>query len=100
MSIAMIRQSGADLAEARRQFGDTLVVSYVDASGNALSSPQLQPRRFEQVEIQSRRSHVEDWIALLIANHLFAAADGFVAASLWDVEAHVATTASRDHVFV
>lgn len=89
MAIAMIRESGADLREARGQLGDTLVLSYVDASGNKLPTPVLERRRFETVEVESRRSHVEDWVALLIANHLFAACDAFVAASLWDVHAHV-----------
>lgn len=90
MSIAMIRESSADLAEARRQLGDSLVLSYVDQNGERLATPLLARRQFADVEVQSRRSHVEDWIALLIANHLFAAADAFVAASLWDVPAHVA----------
>lgn len=100
MSIAMIRQSGADLGEARRQLGDTLVMSYVDANGERLQSPDLARRRFENTEVESRRSHVEDWIALLIANHLFAACDAFVAASLWDVPAHVKIAGSRDRVAV
>jgi hypothetical protein len=91
MSIAMIRQSGAELRESRQQLGDSLVLSYVDPNtGNLLTAPVLARRTFADVEVQSRRSHLEDWIALLIANHLFAAADAFVAASLWDVPAHVA----------
>jgi hypothetical protein len=98
MSIAMIRESGADLREARGQLGDTLVLSYVDASGNKLPAPILERRRFETVEVQSRRSHVEDWVALLIANHLFAACDAFVAASLWDVHAHVTLDGTPSHL--
>jgi len=100
MSIAMIRESGADVAEARRQLGDTLVMSYVDVNGNLLATPALERRRFEAKEVQSRRSHVEDWVALLIANHLFAACDAFVSASLWDVPAHIALSGSRDRVVI
>jgi hypothetical protein len=100
MSIAMIRESGADLREARRQLGDTLVLSYVDATGERLTTPELERRRFENTEVESRRSHIEDWIALLIANHLFAACDAFVAASLWDVPAHVALGGNRNRLII
>ena len=100
MSIAMIRESGADLREARLQLGDTIVVSYVDAAGERLPTPALERRRFENTEVQSRRSHVEDWVALLIANHLFAACDAFVAASLWDVPAHVALSGARNRLTI
>ncbi|HEY6218835.1 MAG TPA: hypothetical protein VIV65_02185 [Gemmatimonadaceae bacterium] len=95
IAVAMIRESGAELREARQQAGDTLVMSYVDSDGNPVSAPDLQRRRFGDQEIRSRRSHVEDWIALLVANHLFAACDAYVAASLWDVPAHVTVRADR-----
>ena len=100
MSIAMIRESGADLRESRRQLGDSLVLSYVDANGDRLATPTLEPRRFGNTEVESRRSHVEDWVALLIANHLFAACDAFVAASLWDVQAHVTLAGSRNRLVI
>src|SRR6478672_8563039 len=70
ISIAMIRESGFGVREARRQLGDSLVISYVDANGASLPTPLLQRRRFGEEEVRSRRSHVEDWVALLIANHL------------------------------
>jgi hypothetical protein len=100
MSIAMIRESGADVREARRQLGDSLVMSYVDANGAPLPTPAVERRRFEDNEVSSRRSHVEDWIALLIANHLYAAADAFVAASLWDVGARVTLTGNRSRLVI
>jgi hypothetical protein len=100
MSIAMIRESGADVREARQQAGDTLVVSYVDDKGDRLPTPLLQRRRFGDVEVRSRRSHVEDWVALLIANHLFAACDAFVAANLWDVAAHVTMSGSKEQLLI
>jgi hypothetical protein len=100
MSIAMIRESGADIREARRQRGDSLVISYVDAAGAKLATPVVARRRFDEEEVTSRRSHVEDWVALLIANHLFAAADAFVAASLWDVDARVSVNGNRDRFVV
>jgi hypothetical protein len=99
MSIAMIRESGADVRQAKRQLGDSLVLSYVDASGNK-TAPTLERRRFGDDEVSSRRSHVEDWIALLVANHLFAASEAFVAASLWDVNARVTLGGDRGNLLV
>ena len=89
ISLAMIRESAADLHEARRFENDSLVLSY---------SPNGQPikvaGRFGNNEVRTRRAHVEDWIALLVANHLFAGADGFVAANLWDVKPKLALRAT------
>lgn len=90
MAIAMIRESAADVREARRMSGDTVVVSYVDPStGASLSSPTLVPRRFDPQYVHVRQSHVEDWVAFLLANHLFSGADAFVAANLWELPAEL-----------
>jgi hypothetical protein len=88
ISLAMIRESAADVREARRFANDTIVLSYVDASGSA--SVAVKAPRFTDKEIKTRKAHVEDWIALLVANHLFAGADAFVASHLWDVPARIA----------
>jgi hypothetical protein len=90
MSIAMIRESAADVAEARRMRGGDLVVSYMDATtGGARTAPDTVSRRFDEDYVKARQSHVEDWIALLVANHLFAGADAYVAANLWDLPAQL-----------
>jgi hypothetical protein len=39
--------------------------------------------------VRIRKGHVEDWIAFIVANHLFAAADGYVAAHLWDLPSQI-----------
>ncbi|MHB2034584.1 MAG: hypothetical protein ACYCVE_14605, partial [Gemmatimonadaceae bacterium] len=39
--------------------------------------------------IRSRRAHVEDWIAVLVANHLFSGLDAYVSANLWDLPAEL-----------
>ena len=86
LSIAMIRESAADVREARRMRGDSIVVSYVDPNtGTAITQPVLASRRFDEPFVRTRLSHLEDWIAFLIGNHLFSGADAFVAANLWDV---------------
>ncbi len=79
MSISMIRESAADLREARRTADDSLVATW-NPTRNTAGAP-----RFTSDDVRSRKRHEEDWIALLIANHLFAGADAFVAANLWDL---------------
>ncbi|HEX5582014.1 MAG TPA: hypothetical protein VFX39_10575, partial [Gemmatimonadaceae bacterium] len=66
---------------------DSVIVAYVDVNGAA--AVQKAAPRFSSNEVHTREAHVEDWIALLIANHLFAGADAFVSAQLWDVPAGV-----------
>ena len=86
-----------DLAAGRAFYTNKLgfTETYVDSDGNPVTPLDVQRRRFGDQEIRSRRSHVEDWIALLVANHLFAACDAYVSASLWDVPAHVTVKADR-----
>jgi hypothetical protein len=96
ISLVMIRESAADVHEARRFENDTTVLTYVDASGKPFVdaegnfAPRTADPRFGPAYVRTRRAHVEDWIALLVANHLFAGADAFVAAHLWDVKARLA----------
>ncbi|HTR78955.1 MAG TPA: hypothetical protein VMH39_12625 [Gemmatimonadaceae bacterium] len=89
VSIGMIRESGADDREARRTENDTIIDSYVGSDGTALATPLSHAGEFGTPEVRARRSHVEDWAALLVANHLFAGADAFVESSLWDVKARL-----------
>lgn len=88
ISLAMIRESAADLHEAKRLRNDSIVVSY---NGSA---PVMGPPTFGDAEVKTRRAHVEDWAALLVANHLFSGADAFVAAHLWDVKARLSLQAA------
>jgi hypothetical protein len=87
IALAMIRESAADVHEARRMERDTLIRSWVDAAGNP-AVDTVTPR-FATREIRTRQAHVEDWVAVLVANHLFAGADAYVAANLWDVPARL-----------
>ena len=85
IAIAMLRESRADLAEARALKRDSLVVIGVGPDGQ----PITQRNSFDQELIDVRRGHVEDWVAFLLANHLFAAADAYVAAHLWDLPTQI-----------
>jgi hypothetical protein len=86
IAIAMLRESRADLAEARALKRDSLVVIGVDPS---TGQPITQRNSYDQELIDVRRGHVEDWVAFLLANHLFAAADAYVAAHLWDLPTQI-----------
>jgi hypothetical protein len=91
-AIVMVRISAADLREVRANLADSIPVSFVNAAG----APEITWRRtpFNSDLVRARRSHVEDWIAVLAANHLFSAADAYVASLLWDLPAEVAVRAT------
>lgn len=86
IAIAMLRESTADLRQARSYRTDSLV-----AIGNdpTTGTPVFHRSSYTDELINVRKSHVEDWIAFLIANHLFAGADAYVAAHLWDLPAQI-----------
>lgn len=92
VALTMIRISAADVREARRMVADSIPVSFVDDAGVPRIRYQRTP--FPESLIRARRAHLEDWIAVLIGNHLFSAADAFVAANLWDLPAEVSVRAS------
>ncbi|MGH7677679.1 MAG: hypothetical protein ACRENU_04370 [Gemmatimonadaceae bacterium] len=92
VAISMISISAADVREAQRFLTDSIPVSYVD--GNGQPAVQMQPTPFTASLVRSRRSRLEDWIAVLLANHLFSAADGYVAALLWDLPAEMSVGAA------
>ena len=92
VALVMIRESSLGLREARRNLADSIIVSYVDAGGNPTVVYQRTP--FSQALLRSRQEQLEDWIAVLVGNHLFSAIDAFVAAHLWDLPAEIALRAN------
>ncbi|MFL5620287.1 MAG: hypothetical protein ACJ79A_18060 [Gemmatimonadaceae bacterium] len=93
IALVMLRESAADLRQARRFRTDSLVViGYEDPAG----TPITQVSAYNDRLIDIRRGHVEDWIAFIVANHLFAAADAYVAAHLWDLPTQISVGSSRD----
>lgn len=91
IAIAMLRESRTELSEARLFRQDTLVnIGNDPGTGTAV----LQRTSYNDELISIRRGHVEDWIAFLIANHLFAGADAYVGAHLWDLPSQVAVEAT------
>jgi hypothetical protein len=99
ISLAMLHRSAEDLQLARSFRGDSMPARYqVDATtglaardtlGNPLVAEWDVPR-YTDAWVRTRRLHLEDWMAVLIFNHLFAGADAYVAAQLWDLPGKVA----------
>jgi hypothetical protein len=96
--IALATKSAFDLRYARAHERDSLVVSYatnpdgsvkIDSVTGRLVGATYAPNRYASGRVQARRKHLEDYYALLIANHLLAGAEAFVSAQLWDLPEHV-----------
>jgi len=99
--IALATKSAYDLRYARAHEKDSLVVSYALDSTGAVQRDSLgrpvgatyATNRYAGNLVAARRKHLEDYYALLIANHLLAGAEAFVSAQLWDVPEHVSIRA-------
>jgi hypothetical protein len=92
IALVMLRESSSELRQARRFRTDSLVVIGYEPTG----TPITQVSAYNDRLIDIRRGHVEDWIAFLVANHLFAATDGYVAAHLWDLPTQISVEPRRD----
>jgi hypothetical protein len=103
IGLLMLQQSGRD-RELARAFGrDSTVDTWVTGpDGQVIIDPTTgQPTpatwrvsRYTELRRAARTLHREDWIAVLIFNHIFAGADAFVAAQLWDLPATVGFAAA------
>jgi hypothetical protein len=85
IALVMLRESAAELRQARRFQTDSLIVIGFSDAG----TPITQPSAFTERLVNTRRGHLEDWIAFIIANHLFSGADAYVAAHLWDLPSQI-----------
>lgn len=86
IAIAMWRESKADLEEARRLRRDSLVIVDFD---RVTGAPITVSANYDDALVNVRKGHVEDWVAFILANHLFAAADAYVGAHLWDLPSQI-----------
>lgn len=87
----MAFKTRADLEYAKRASRGTLAVGFVydTAVVNGDTTIGWMPtdtvlNRYT-TRLRARRVHYEDWVAVILFNHLFAGADAFVAAQLWDM---------------
>lgn len=84
-ALVMVRRSSADLREARRFLADSLPLEFTVSNTGTLQRSGILSSRYDDDLIRTRRLHVEDWLATVAFNHLFAGADAFVSAQLWDL---------------
>ena len=98
-ALALVHRSAEDLRIARAFSRDSIPLSYQydPTSGRVARSITGEPvvaewskARYDSTWVKTRRLHYEDWLAVLFFNHLFAGADAFVAAQLWDLPGKVA----------
>jgi hypothetical protein len=96
-AVGMSLKSWNDLSKAKKARADTVGTPQLDEN----DQPVLDPETGEPVityapknknladRVRARRSHLEDWIAVVVFNHLFAGADAYVSANLADFDANV-----------
>ena len=98
MSIVMLAKTENDLRIAKAQSADAIVIRYrldpstgapiLDENGQFIPQDTV-PNRFDEDRVEAKRSQIEDWVAVLVFNHLISGADAFVASLLWDLPARV-----------
>jgi hypothetical protein len=88
VALLMVRETAVELRQARRLEADSVPVYFVNPA-KGVADTVYGPGRYPTALVRARRAHLEDWIAALVANHVIAAADAFVAAHLWDVPIQV-----------
>ena len=100
-AIGMAIKSQVDLNRAKDAREDTLVVPVLDpSSGRPVLDPVTglprtvgEPRNRNLADrVKARRTHLEDWLAAIVFNHLISGADAFVAANLADFDTNVSVT--------
>jgi hypothetical protein len=99
ISVYRLREALIDLRYAQKHSNDSTLVtqSYApdslgqptfDSTGTPIPAA-FAYARYDSARVGARKTHVEDWEAALVFNHLISAADAFVAAQLWDLPAHI-----------
>jgi len=101
LALTMYGKSRRDL-EVARSFGrDSTPTGYsVDPLTGALTATGWELSKYTNTRTRARKTHVEDWIAVLVFNHLLAGADAFVAAQLWDLPAQVSLEAGPGRTLI
>lgn len=93
-SLAMVNRTASDVRAAKAFQADSVPLTYqTDATTGAvtLGSTGLpvvatwKVSSYPKELVKARRLQYEDWMAIIIFNHLFSGADAFVAAQLWDL---------------
>ena len=103
VSWALLRRSAEDERIAKSFVGDSVPQSYLrdtttgltqrDGKGNPVVATWSH-NGYTTDLVRARALHVEDWVAVILFNHLFSGADAFVAANLWDLPQHLGMRAT------
>lgn len=88
-ALAMIKRSNDEVQAARRFRNDSLPNDFQVMADGSLRPTGLSSGGFDDVLVRRRRLHMEDWLALILFNHLIAGADAFVSSQLWDLPAAI-----------
>ena len=100
-AIGMAVKSKIDLDEATAARRDTTIEPVLGPTGQPVIDPETGlpqtkgvPKNKNLADRQrARRTHLEDWLAAIVFNHLFSGADAWVAANLADFDANVNVSA-------
>lgn len=103
-ALTLLHRSAEDLRIARSFARDSVPLRFQvdpvtgivarDADGAPVVA-EWSASRYDSDWVRTRRLHYEDWLAVLFFNHLFAGADAFVAAQLWDLDARLGAQQTR-----
>jgi hypothetical protein len=101
VALAITRRSAEDLRLAKAFKGDSVPLTYaVDSATGVVQRLNGEPvvatwkqNGYTEELVKSRKLLLEDWVAVIIFNHLISGADAFVAAQLWDLPARVSLRA-------
>ncbi|MFI5310191.1 MAG: hypothetical protein ACHQQ3_03085 [Gemmatimonadales bacterium] len=98
ISLSLVHRSAEDLRIAKAFFGDSVPLTYAidaqtgiaqrDGNGNPVVAT-WQRSGYNAALLQARQLQLEDWVAVVIFNHLISGAEAFVSAQLWDLPQHV-----------
>ena len=96
LSIGMGRKAALDLREARAAPSDSFPTGFSADTVTGVITATGYTRNRLVARVGARRTHYEDWLAAIIFNHIISGADAYVAANLWDFNANVAITPTRN----
>lgn len=96
-TVAMSLKSWVDLKKAKDARKDTVMTPELDDEGEPVIDPVTGLPKVTITfknpnlvgRIPARRTHLEDWLAAVLFNHLFSGAEAYVSAHLADFDANV-----------
>ncbi|MEO7104125.1 MAG: DUF5683 domain-containing protein [Gemmatimonadaceae bacterium] len=96
LSLGMARKAAMDLREARSARSDSIPTGFsADTVTGVIKATGYTQNRLV-ARIGARRTHYEDWLAAIIFNHIISGVDAYVAANLWDFNATLGVTPTRN----